>query len=123
MLRTNTQTAPLLLLSFGPSTIAVLLSELIATVFCKALAIAPEPINLFPCLLHATLTRVKTQAAPALLLSVYPEKIKVLPSALIETELPCPALPTAPVPTNLLPCCYNELLLLPQLLLLFLLQL
>jgi hypothetical protein len=47
---------------------------------------------------------VKTHAAPVLLLSLNPPTMAVLPSPDSATEMPCPAFPTAPVPTSLRPC-------------------
>jgi hypothetical protein len=47
---------------------------------------------------------MKTHAAPAFELSVFPPTMAVLPSADSATEEPCWAFPTAPLPTSLLPC-------------------
>ena len=49
-------------------------------------------------------TGKKTHAAPACELSPGPPTMAVLPSADSATDMPCWALPAAPVPTNLLPC-------------------
>ena len=47
-------------------------------------------------------------AAPVPALSASPPTIAVLPSLDNATEKPCPAFPTAPVPTSLLPCCIHS---------------
>src|ERR1039457_4653916 len=74
---------------------------------CRASHEAPEPTSLVPCWVQTPPLLVQTHAAPALLLSLGPPTMAVLPSAESDTETPCPALPTAPVPTNFGPCCEN----------------
>src|SRR5262249_12381121 len=60
-----------------------------------------------PCWDHTPPLRVNTHAAPAVLLSLIPPTITVLPSADSATDRPCCAFPTAPVPTSFGPCCLN----------------
>src|SRR5262249_55030062 len=111
-LRVKTQAAPACELSPGPPTMAVLPSAESATDMpCWARPNAPVPTRLLPCWFQTPLElRVKTQTAPApellpaLELSLGPPTMAVLPSADSATEVPCWALPIAPVPTNLLPC-------------------
>src|ERR1035437_4139953 len=74
---------------------------------CEAFPTAPEPTSLVPCWVQTPALLVQTHAAPALLLSVGPPAMDVLPSAERDTEMPCQAPPTAPVPTNFGPCCKN----------------
>src|SRR6267378_2650827 len=108
-LRVNTHDAPARLLSPNPPTIAVLPSaeRETETPCCITFPTAPVPTSLLPCCVHTPPPRVYTHAAPASLLSSAPPTIAVLPSAEIETETPCRALPTAPVPTSLFPCWMN----------------
>src|SRR5450759_983023 len=73
----------------------------------NALPTAPVPTSLLPCCVHTPPERVNTHAAPAVPLSKYPPTIAVLPSAEMETDQPCFGIPTAPVPTSLLPCCVH----------------
>src|SRR5262245_665736 len=104
-LRVNTQAAPALLLSRKPPTMAVLPSADSATERpCRAGSTAPVPTSLAPCWVHTPPLRVNTQAAPALLLSRDPRTMAVLPSLVSATPTPCWSVPTAPVPTSLLPC-------------------
>jgi hypothetical protein len=63
------------------------------------------PTNLPPCWLQVLPLLVYTQAAPRPPLSDGPPTIAVLPSADRETEIPCCAPPTLPVPTSFEPCC------------------
>src|SRR5450759_4654776 len=86
--------------------IALLPSEDMATEQpCPALPTAPVPTSFGPCCTQTPPLRVKTQTAPATLLSKGPPSIAVLPSEDMATELPCQAFPTAPVPTSFEPCC------------------
>ena len=71
---------------------------------CPALPTAPVPTSLLRCWVQTPLLRVKTHAAPVFQLSKGPPTMAVLPSADSATEAPCLALPTAPLPTSLLPC-------------------
>src|SRR5450759_5113421 len=68
---------------------------------------APEPTSLVPCWVQTPALLVQTHAAPALPLSAYPPTMAVLPSAETDTEVPCRAGSTAPVPCNFGPCCKN----------------
>src|SRR6516165_9419437 len=106
LLRVKTHAAPACELSPGPPTMAVLPSADSATEMpCWAPPTAPVPTSLLPCWLQTPLAlRLKTHAAPACELSPGPPTMAVLPSAESATEMPCWALPTAPVPTSLLPC-------------------
>ena len=63
------------------------------------------PTNLLPCCAHEFPLRVNTQVPPIKSLSACAPMIAVLPLALKDTEEPKAALPTRPVPINLLPCC------------------
>src|ERR1035441_3374555 len=104
----NAQAAPVPPLSFQPPMIAVLPSADRATEDpCCALPTAAVPTNLAPCCVHTPPTRLNTQAAPAPLLSLGPPTMAVLPSDDRATEVPCSALPTAPVPSSLPPCCVH----------------
>src|SRR5664279_1258233 len=97
-LRVKTQAAPTFVLSPYPPTMAVLPSEDTATEEpCEAAPTAPVPTSLLPCWLHTPPLRVKTQAAPMLVLSLGPPTMAVLPSEDSPTEEPCEAAPTAPV--------------------------
>ena len=71
----------------------------------RALPTAPVPTSFLPCCVQTPPLRVNTHAAPVLLLSDHPPTMAVLPSADSATDMPWRALPTAPVPTSLLPCC------------------
>src|SRR6266581_572877 len=66
---------------------------------------APPSISLLPCCVQTPLLRVNTHAAPVLLLSAHPPTMAVLPSPESATDMPWRALPAAPVPTSLFPCC------------------
>src|SRR4051794_20956866 len=67
---------------------------------------APLPTSLFPCCVQTPPLLVNTQAAPpGLLPSNCPPTRAVFPSADRETDPPCCALPIAPKPASLLPCC------------------
>ena len=106
--RVKTHAAPTQLLSSSPPKIAVFPSaERETDLPCCALPIAPLPTSLLPCCVHTPAERVKTHAAPALLLSRYPPTKAVFPSAERQTELPCHEIPVAPLPANLLPCCVH----------------
>src|SRR5262245_58062342 len=69
--------------------------------------VASVGTNLAPCCVHVVPVRVKIHAAPAPLLSLCPPINAVLPSAVIDTQKPCWAGPTKPVPTSLGPCCVH----------------
>src|SRR5271170_259109 len=100
----KTQAAPRPPLSLGPPEMAVLPSADRATETpCSAFPTAPVPTNLLPCWVQVPPLLVKTQAAPVFELSPSPPKMAVLPSPDSATEMPCWAIPTAPVPTSLLP--------------------
>ena len=71
---------------------------------CSAFPTAPVPTSLLPCWVQTPPLRVKTHAAPVSSCRHRPPTMAVLPSADSATERPCPASPTAPVPTSLLPC-------------------
>src|SRR6516162_8589621 len=103
-LRVKTQAAPACELSPGPPTAAVLPSLDNATDQPCMAATPPVPASFVPCWVQTPLLRVKTHAAPAYAWSAGPPTMAVLPSADSATEMPCWALPTAPVPTSLLPC-------------------
>src|SRR6516165_9121906 len=104
-LRMKTHVAPACELSPGPPTTAVLPSLDNATDQPWAAPTPPVPTSLLPCWLQTPLElRVKTHAAPACELSPGPPTMAVLPSAESATDMPCWPLPTAPVPTSLLPC-------------------
>src|SRR3977135_4741622 len=62
-------------------------------------------ISLLPCCVQTPPLRLNTHAVPALLLSDNPPTTAGLPSAESATDMPWRALPTAPTPTSLLPCC------------------
>src|SRR3982074_1029706 len=62
-------------------------------------------ISLLPCCVQTPPLRPNTHAVPTLLLSDHPPTTAVLPSAESATDMPWRALPTAPTPTSLLPCC------------------
>src|SRR5262249_37244118 len=64
-----------------------------------AMSLLPSPLKSWVLALLWT----KTHAAPSKLLSCGPPTMAVRPSPDKETEAPCPALPTAPVPTSLCP--------------------
>ena len=66
---------------------------------------APDPTSLLPCCVQILPLRVNTQAAPMAPLSKLPPMTAVFPSALMATPTPCCAIPVAPDPTSLLPCC------------------
>src|SRR5262245_35537548 len=65
---------------------------------------APVPTSLDPCWVHTPPLLVQNHAAPADPLSSYPPTMAALPSAERDTKMPCPADPTASVPTSLDPC-------------------
>src|SRR3954447_13193144 len=71
---------------------------------CCAAPTAPVPTSLPPCGVQTPPFRVNTHAAPAFKASNGPPTRAVLPSAERDTEAPCCAAPTAPVPTSLPPC-------------------
>src|SRR6516165_8493231 len=103
--RTNTQAAPTPRLSEFPPTIAVLSDSATEAPCWAPPPAAPVPTSLLPCWVHTPPLRVNTHAAPVALLSVCPPTIAVLPSADSAAETPCwTKLPTAPLPTSLLPC-------------------
>src|ERR1035441_8019022 len=107
-MRVNTHAAPAPLLSFLPPMMAELPSAAVATEDpWNAFPTPPVPTNLPPCCAHTPPMRVNTHAAPPPLLSFSPPMMAVLPSADSATEDPWNALPMAPVPTNLLPCCVH----------------
>src|SRR4029079_9330643 len=92
--------------SAAPPRTAVLPSADKATdVPWRALPAAALPTNFLPCCVQTPPVRVKIHAAPMLLLSAGPPTMAVLPSADNATAMPWRALPAAPVPTSLLPCC------------------
>src|ERR1017187_8027142 len=69
------------------------------------------PNSLLPCWLQTPPLRVKTQAAPIVLLSKGPPTMAVLPSADSATEMPwlTPCFASEPVPTSSPPCCFHTL--------------
>ena len=67
---------------------------------CCASAYGAGADQFGPCWLHTPPERVNTHAAPAWLLSPGPPTMAVFPSPESETEQPCTAAPTAPVPTS-----------------------
>jgi hypothetical protein len=71
---------------------------------CRAVPTLPVPTSLVPCWVQTPPLWMNTQAAPADELSTGPPTMAVLPSPDSATEVPCRALPTAPVPTSLVPC-------------------
>src|SRR5271166_1369164 len=81
----------------------------------RARPIEPVLTSLPPCCVQIPALRVNTHAAPAAPrpkgtdrsheLSSGPPTMAVLPSADSATDMPWRALPTAPVPTSLWPCC------------------
>src|ERR1039458_6104824 len=72
---------------------------------CQASPTASETTKSAPCLLQTPPLLVQTLAAPPP--SQGPPTMAVLPSAERDTDQPCPALITVPVPTNFGPCCEN----------------
>ena len=74
---------------------------------CLASPTAPLPTSLLPCWVQTPLLRVKTHAAPMILLSASPPAMAVLPSAESATDQPCSASPTAKVPASFDPSCEN----------------
>src|ERR1039458_5698736 len=74
---------------------------------CSANPTAPVPTSLPPCWFHTPPERVYSHAAPRRPLSPKPPTMAVFPSAESPTELPCCALPTAPVPTSFSPCWFQ----------------
>src|ERR1043166_1579865 len=105
LLLVYTHTAPTPWLSKFPPTTAVFPSADSATASpCCANPTAPVPTSFVPCWLHTPALRVKIHAAPRLLLSPYPPTTAVFPSADSETDTPCSAVPTAPVPNSFAPC-------------------
>src|SRR5258706_127186 len=57
------------------------------------------------CCVQTPPLRVNNHAAPAFVLTENPPTIAVLPSEERATEKRCSAIPTAPIPTSLAPCC------------------
>ena len=107
-LRVKTHAAPTYELSKGPPTMAVLPSSDRATEKpWPSAPTAPVPTNLLPCCVQTPPLRVKTHAAPVILLSASPPTMAVLPSADSATDQPCSASPTTAVPTSFDPCCEN----------------
>src|SRR5207244_7606625 len=80
----------------------------------EVVPMAPVPTSLAPCWVQTPPLLVQTHAAPALALSLLPPTMAVLPSKESDTERPCRATPTAPVPTRLVPCWVQTLPLLVQ---------
>src|SRR5215475_8450070 len=81
----------------GPPKIAVLPSADSATDMpWLALPIASVPMSFLPCCVQTAPLRVKTHAAPVLLLSDQPPTMAVLPSAESATDIPWRAFPTEP---------------------------
>src|SRR5262249_62244228 len=74
----------------------------------RALPTAPLPTSLPPCCVQRPPLRANTHAAPVLLLSDQPPTRAVLPSAESATDMPWRALPPAPLPMSLLPCCVHR---------------
>src|SRR5580658_6986345 len=102
---TNPHTAPTPELSPLPPNKAVAPSPDNATVMPSvAVPTAPVPTSFNPCWVQAVPERVNTHAAPTEALSYGPPIKAVSPSDDRLTELPCAALPIAPLPTNLGPC-------------------
>src|SRR6516164_8272586 len=113
-LRVNTHAAPIVLLSLGPPTMAVLPSPDRATDAPWDHKPPPYslvvPTSLPPCCLQTPPLRVNTHAAPAgpleagrsrsALSAPGPPTMAVLPSADNATDMPWLPLPTAPVPTS-----------------------
>src|ERR1035437_3270967 len=64
-----------------------------------------KPTSLGPCCVQTPPLLVQTQAAPVLLLSMFPPTMAVLPSAERDTDWPCWDCPTASEPISLAPCC------------------
>ena len=113
LLRVKTHAAPVVRLSLGPPTMAVLPSADTATDAPwdhKPPPYSPVVPTSLACCLQTPPLRVNTHAAPAgpmeagrsrsALLAPGPPTIAVLPSADNATAMPWLALPTAPVPTN-----------------------
>src|SRR5271165_3409232 len=117
-LRVNTHAAPVVLLSLGPPTTAVLPSADRATDAPWDHSPPPYslvlPTSLSPCRLQTPPLRVNTHAAPvgptkgdlsrSALLGPGPPPIAVSPFAESATDIPWFALPTAPMMNNLSPC-------------------
>src|ERR1019366_2055950 len=104
----QTQAAPTPLLSWSPSTMAVLPSEDKATEMpCSALSTAPEPTSFDPCWVHSPPLLIQIEAAPWPKLSSTHPTMAVLPSPERDTEKPCWARPNTSVATNFGPCCEN----------------
>src|SRR6266446_4569270 len=103
--RVYTHAAPAKPLSAFPPTMAVFPSPESDTEkpWC-AMPTASVPTSFVPCWVHTPTERVYTHAAPATLLSKGPPTMAVFPSAESDTEKPCSAMPTAPVPTSFVPC-------------------
>src|SRR3984893_1930492 len=113
-LRVNTAAAPALRSWANPPTRAMLPSTASATDAPCWVQTPPVAASLWPCCVQTPLLRVNTQAAPAAPapnrsdgLSPGPPRMAVLPSAESATDVPCRALPTAPLPTSFLPCCFQ----------------
>src|SRR6516164_2440579 len=88
-LRVNTHAAPVLPLSDHPPTMAVLPSAESATDMpWRAFPTAPVPTSLLPCCVQILPLRVKTHAAPVVLLSLGPPMMAVLPSEERATDAP-----------------------------------
>ena len=121
-LRVNTQAAPVVLLSLGPPTMAVLPSADSATDAPWDHNPPPYslvvPTSLLPCCVQTPPLRVNTHAAPAgpaegdrsrsALLAPGPPTMAVLPSADSATDMPWLVLPTALVPMSFGPCWKNS---------------
>src|SRR4029078_9593865 len=105
--RVKIHAAPMLLLSAGPPTMAVLPSPDNATTMpWRALPASPVPTSLLPCCAHASPTRVNIHAPSVR----HPPRIAVLPSAESATDTPCPgdsfdSAALRLLPTSFLPCC------------------
>src|ERR1043166_9217715 len=103
--RMNTHAAPAPELSKIPHTKAVSPSADSETERpWPAAPAAPVPTSFAPCWLHTPPLRLYTQAAPSPESSRLPPTTAVFPSADSETDSPCSAAPTAPVPTSFAPC-------------------
>src|SRR5664279_2371177 len=101
----KTHAAPAPPLSEGPPTMAVLPSaERDTDQPWLAFPTAPDPTSLVNCCNQTPPLLVQIHTAPTTLLSKGPPTIAVLPSAEMDTEVPCSPCPTPSDPTSFVPC-------------------
>src|SRR5580704_130299 len=104
--RVNIHAAPSKEASPGPPSINVLPSPESPTQLpcSRKVPVLPVPISLPPCWFQVPPERVNTHVAPKLLLSPGPPSTSVFPSLETATVVPCPAVPTAALPSSSAPC-------------------